>query len=115
MMIPSSPFISRLSVFALALFYTGFTFAAATTPTPALAASSGPYYVAELAEPAKDNRAVASGIAWKCQGTTCVAGKGSSRAIRICRGLFREFGEIASFTAKGKPLAEDKLAKCNGN
>jgi len=113
-MTPSSPFVSRLGMFALALFYTGFTFAAATTPTPAFAAS-GPYYVAELAEPAKDNRAVAAGLAWKCQDTTCVAGKGSSRPIRICRGLFREFGEIASFTAKGKPLAEDKLAKCNAN
>ena len=115
MMTLSSPFAGRLGILALALFYTGFTFAAATTPAPALAASSGPYYVVELVEPAKDNRAVASGIAWKCQGTTCVAGKGNSRPIRICRGLFREFGEIASFTAKGEPLAEDKLAKCNSN
>ena len=110
----SSPPIGRLGVFAAALLYTGLTFGAAITPAPAFAAS-GPYYVAELAAPAKDNRAVASGIAWKCQGTRCIAGKGSSRPMRICRGLAREFGEITSFTAKGKVLAEDKLAKCNGN
>ncbi|MEP5936764.1 MAG: hypothetical protein ABJ239_00400 [Erythrobacter sp.] len=110
----SSPFTGRLGVFAAALFYTGITFAAAVAPAPA-SAGNGPYYVAELAAPASDNRAVASGIAWKCQGTTCVAGKGTSRPIRICRGLAREFGEITSFKSKGKVLADDKLAKCNGN
>jgi hypothetical protein len=110
----SLPRAGRLSVFALALAYTGATFGLMTAPAPAIA-NSGAYYTATLAAPADDNRAVATGVAWTCQGTTCVANKGTSRPMRICRGLSREFGEIVSFTAKGEELAEDKLAKCNGN
>ncbi len=104
---------SRFSVFAMALVYTALTFGVATAPSPAMA-KSGPYYTVTLAQPADDNRAVASGVAWSCKGTTCVANKGPSRPLRICRGLAREFGEIVSFTAKGEQLAADKLAKCNG-
>lgn len=109
----SPPLSSRIGIFALALVYTSLTFGVATAPVSAK--SSGPYYIAELAEPAKDNRAVARGVAWRCAGTTCRAGKGTSRPINICRGLAREFGEVKSFTTRGKLLAEDKLAKCNGN
>ena len=109
----SLPRSNRLGILALALAYTGFTFGIATAPAPALA-SSGAYYVAELSAPASDNRAVAAGIAWACEGTTCVANKGTSRPLRICRGLNREFGEIVSFTTKGEELAEERLEKCNG-
>ncbi|MEL7444577.1 MAG: hypothetical protein AAGK02_02045 [Pseudomonadota bacterium] len=108
----SLPRSTRLSVLAAAVAYTGLTFGIATAPAPA--AASGAYYMAELAQPADDNRAVASGVAWSCKGNICVANKGTSRPMRICRGLAREFGEIKSFTAKGEALAEDKLAKCNG-
>ncbi|MEP3052451.1 MAG: hypothetical protein ABJP48_06850 [Erythrobacter sp.] len=108
----SLPRFSRLSVFLLALAYTSLTFGVATAPANA---QSNAYYTAVLAQPADDNRAVAGGVAWSCRGTTCVANKGSSRPMRICRGLMREFGEVVSFTAKGETLAEDKLAKCNGN
>ncbi len=104
----------RLGVLTLALAYTGMTFGMLTAPAPALAASSGPYYVAELAAPASEARTVASGVAWFCEGTTCKAAKGTSRPLRICRGLSREFGEVTSFSSKGETLAEDKLAKCNG-
>lgn len=102
----------RIAIFVLALLYTGLTFTAATSPVSAKAKS--PYYTAELVQPASDNKAIARGVAWKCSGTTCRAGKGTSRPITICRGLAREFGEVKSFTARGKVLAEDKLAKCNG-
>ena len=105
---------SRLSIFVLALAYTGLTFGVATAPSP-VAASSGAYYTATLAQPADDNRAVAGGVAWACEGNTCIANKGTSRPMRICRGLAREFGEITSFKTKGEELAEEKLAKCNGN
>ena len=70
--------------------------------------------LAVLAAPASDDRAVAGGVAWACKDNMCVAAKGTSRPMRICRGLAREFGEITSFTAKGKELGADKLAKCNG-
>ncbi len=109
----SSPASNRAGVFALALIYTSFTFGFAINPAPALA-NSGAYYTAELVAPAKDDRLVASGVAWKCQGTTCHAAKGTSRPLRICRGLARKFGEVSSFTSKGEALAEDRLAKCNG-
>lgn len=105
----------RLGALALAIAYTGITFTTLTAPAPAFAASNNTYYVAELAAPASDSRAVAGGVAWFCEGTTCKGTKGNSRPLRICRGLAREFGEITSFTAKGEALAEDKLAECNGN
>ena len=109
----STPRNSRFGVLALALVYTGLTFGAAISPSPAQAKASGPYYVAELATPADETRTVASGVAWSCAGTTCVAAKGNSRSLRMCRGIQREFGEVVSFTAKGEELAEDKLASCN--
>lgn len=110
----SSPLSGRLGVFALALVYTGLTFGAAATPAPALAASGGAYYTAELAQPVGVERTVAAGVAWSCDGTSCAAGKGMQRPLRVCRGLQREFGEIVSFTAEGETLSADKLAKCNG-
>ena len=109
----SLPRSERIAVFASALAYTALTFGAATAPAPAQA-DNGPYYTAQLAQPAEDNRVVAGGVAWACQGTTCVANKGTSRASRICRGLKREFGEITEFKADGEALAEDKLDRCNG-
>lgn len=105
---------SRLSIFVLALAYTGLTFGSAIAPAPA-AAQSGAYYTATLAQPADDNRAVAGGVAWACEGTICVANKGTSRPLSICRGLAREFGEITNFKIEGEELAADRLAKCNGN
>ncbi|MBA4163682.1 MAG: hypothetical protein C0510_03475 [Erythrobacter sp.] len=108
----SIPRPGRLGIMALALVYTGLVFGAAITPAPAYAAG-GAYYTAELATPADEARVVASGVAWRCEGTTCKAGQGTSRALRICRGLNREFGQVVNFTADGKLLSEDELAKCN--
>lgn len=105
---------SRISIFVAALAYTALTFGVTIAPAPA-AAQGGAYYTATLAQPADENRAVAGGVAWTCEGTTCVANKGTSRPMRICRGLKREFGEITSFKTEGEELAEAKLAKCNGN
>ena len=109
----SLPRLTNLSAIALGLGYTALTFGAALAPAPATAAS-GAYYVAELAAPASDSRAVAGGVAWSCQGTTCVANKGTSRPMRICRELQREMGEVTAFTANGEALEADKLARCNG-
>ncbi|MCK0098725.1 hypothetical protein MWU38_04980 [Qipengyuania sp. S6317L1] len=106
----SLPRAERIAVLASAIAYTTLSFGAA----PAMA-DNGPYYTAQLAQPAEDDRLVAGGVAWACKGTTCVANKGSSRASRICRGLARDVGEITGFVANGEALAEDKLARCNGN
>ncbi|MEO0589057.1 MAG: hypothetical protein AAFY81_08215 [Pseudomonadota bacterium] len=100
---------SRLSLVATAALALGATVA------PITSQAAAPYYTATLAAPAEDDRAVAGGVAWACQDNTCVAAKGTSRPVRICRGLAREFGEITSFTTKGEALDEASLAKCNGN
>ena len=110
----SLPRSGRVAAIVLAFAYTGLTFGAATAPTPA-SAQSGAYYTATLAVPADDDRVVAGGVAWTCRDTTCVANKGTSRPSRICRGLSREFGAITSFKVEGEELAEDRLARCNGN
>ena len=110
----SVPNASRIAIFASALVYTAASFGLATSTAP-LAAQSGPYYTATLAQPAEDDRAIAGGIAWACEGTTCVANKGTSRPARICRGLAREVGEITEFRANGEALEEEQLDRCNGN
>jgi hypothetical protein len=110
----SLPSSGRLAVLASAVLYTGLTFGAATSSTPAFA-SDGPYYTAQLAQPTEERRTVAGGVAWACQGTTCVANKGTSRPSRVCRGLMRELGEVTDFTADGETLEEEKLENCNGN
>lgn len=109
----SLPRTGRLAVFATALLYTGLSFGVATSTAP-LSAAEGPYYVATLAQATDEDRAVAGGVAWACEGTTCVANKGPSRPSRICRGLAREMGEITAFKVEGEEIAEDQLARCNG-
>ncbi|WP_407875124.1 CC_3452 family protein [Qipengyuania nanhaisediminis] len=104
----------RLTVFALAIAYTTMTFGFATSSAP-LVAQNMPYYTATLAAPAEDDRPVAGGVAWTCRDTTCVANRGPSRPLRICRGLAREMGAITAFKVEGEDIAEDRLARCNGN
>ena len=101
--------VAHLSAATLALGYTFAAFGAVLAPSPA-AAQSGAYYVAELAQPVEDTRAVAG----RCAETTCVAPKASSRPLRVCRELQRKVGQLASFTAKGDALDAEALARCNG-
>lgn len=98
----------------LALAYTSLTFGAAIAPAPAIAAGGSAYYKAELAAPASESRFIEGGVVWYCDGTSCVAAKGTSRPLTMCRKLNSEVGEITSFAAKGKTLEADKLARCNG-
>lgn len=100
---------------AIAMFYSALTIGAAITPTTAEARTSGPYYTVELAAPAEESRNVVRGTIFVCEGTSCIARKGSSRPVVMCERLAREVGEITKFNANGKDLPADKLAKCNGN
>lgn len=109
----SLPRTGKLAILASALVYTGATFGIATSGAP-LNAAGTPYYSATLTAPAGEARAVAGGIAWTCEGATCVAGKASARPLRICRGLNRKFGEIATFKVEGEAITAEELAKCNG-
>lgn len=104
-----------IGALGMALTWTALTFGTAITPAPANAqAPSGPYYRAELVQPASDARIIAGDLVWACEGTSCVAKKGTSRPLRICREVNRKLGEVASFTAKGEALPAEDLAKCNG-
>ena len=57
---------------------------------------------------------IAGDLVWSCTGTSCVADKGTSRPLRICREANRKAGQIVSFTTKGEALPAEDLAKCNG-
>lgn len=105
--------VRNLALGALALVYTSLTFGVLVAPAPA-GAQTGPFYVAELAAPAKETRAIVKGVVWHCEGSTCTAAKDNSRPEITCARFAREFGAVTSFTAKGEALAEDKLASCNG-
>jgi len=107
------PRTGRLAILASAMIYTGLSFGVATSASP-LQAANGAYYTATLANPADAKSQVLGGVAWNCQGNTCVAGKGDARPLRICRGLSRKFGEVASFKANGEDIPAEELAKCNG-
>ncbi len=108
----SLPSTGKFAILATALLYTGISFGIATS-TPAQAAGNA-YYSATLSAPASENRAVADGVAWACKDAICVANKTSARPLRVCRGLQRKFGEVATFTVNGQELAAEELAKCNG-
>ena len=105
---------TKLGVFGAAVLYTAAGFGALLAPTAAEARGNGPFYTAELAQPATERTVIAGGVAWTCEGTKCVAGKGTSRPLRVCRELQRDTGDVVAFTAKGEALDADKLAKCNG-
>ncbi len=97
-----------------ALIWTTASFGALVAPAPAAAKGDAPFYTAQLAQPAAERTVIAGGLAWTCEGTTCVASKGTSRPLRVCRELNRGAGEVTSFTAKGEALEAAELAKCNG-
>jgi hypothetical protein len=77
-------------------------------------AAGGAYYRAELANPAATGKFVARGVVWSCTGTSCVAGRGTSRPLLMCAGLAKEAGQVKSFAADGKALEAEDLSRCNG-
>ena len=79
----------------------------------AASAAGGPYYRADLASPASDARFVARDVVWACKGASCIAGQGTSRPLIMCSALAKAAGPVASFTAGGKALDADELARCN--
>ena len=93
----------------------GVALAGASAMLPLTAnAAGGAFYRAELASPAATGKFVARGVVWSCTGTSCVAGRGTSRPAIMCSGLAKESGEVKSFTADGKVLEAEDLARCNG-
>lgn len=110
----SLPLSRRLPLAGLAAICAALSFGAAVALPVSATAQTGAYYTATLEQPASDSRAVAAGVAWMCQGTTCIANQGTARPVRVCRALARKLGAIASFRSEGENLTDDQLAKCNG-
>lgn len=110
----SNPGRTTIGAIGLALAWTSLSFGAAIVPTAAEARTGGVFYTAQLAQPAAKSQAIAGGVAWSCEGTTCVAPKANSRALRVCRELNRELGQITAFTAENETLDAEALARCNG-
>ena len=87
---------------------------AALAAAPLAAKDAGPYYRAELAQPATDTKVIAGGVLWMCEGTQCFAGKGTGRPEVMCKRLAKETSAVGRFSYAGEELAPDDLARCNG-
>jgi hypothetical protein len=93
---------------ALAIAVSLFAGAAATAQT-----SNSGAYRAELAQPAASPQILSSGVLWRCDGTTCIAARATSRPAIICARLVRETGPLTSFMVNGQALTAEQLARCN--
>lgn len=111
---PSSPISRSTGAIVAALALSTLSIGVTVSPAPAQAAGAAPYYDVQLAEPAAKATAIAGGVVWYCEGTSCVARKGGSQPWIMCKHLVREHGKVTRFTYSGKELEADKLAKCNG-
>ena len=88
--------------------------ALAAAPALAIGKDSGPYYRAELAQPAPKSQVIAGGVLWMCEGTACFAVKGTGRPEVMCKRLARETATVVRFNYAGEELAAEDLARCNG-
>jgi hypothetical protein len=75
--------------------------------------TNGPGYRAELAQPATSTQMLASGVLWRCEGTSCTAARATSRPAIVCARLVREAGPVTSFSVGGEALTAEQLARCN--
>ena len=107
----SLPNVRPLAIVA-ALAWTTLSIGATVTPSPA-AAAEGAYYRAELTAPATTGHTLAGGLVWKCADTACAAPKGTSRPAIVCARLAKEVGPVSTFTAGGKALEAEDIARCN--
>ena len=87
--------------------------AAAVIATPLAASEGGPYYRAELSQPAAKGHVIAGNVLWMCEGNACFAGKGTGRPVVMCKRLAEETSAVVSFSYAGAALGADDLAQCN--
>ena len=83
-------------------------FLAVLATAPVTAKDSGPYYHAELSQPAADAKVIAGGVLWMCEGTQCFAGKGTGRPEVMCKRLAKETSTVVRFSFAGEELAPIK-------
>ena len=85
--------------------------AATLFAAPAFAGS----YVAKHIEAPTTKSIVGKNIAWTCASGACRGSTEASRPLVLCQDLAKRAGRIESFTADGRPLSADDLAKCNAS
>ena len=83
--------------------------AVATFAAPALA---GTYSAKPAAAPATA-KIIGKDISWTCTADGCRGSTEASRPVIICEDLAKRAGRIESFSANGKALSAEQLAKCN--
>ena len=83
--------------------------AIATLASPALA---GTYSAKPAAAPASA-KIIGKDISWNCTADGCRGSTEASRPIIICEDLAKRAGRIEGFSADGKALNAEQLAKCN--
>ena len=49
-----------------------------------------------------------------CDGTACVAGRGTGRPVVMCKRLAEAASPVTRFSFGGADLTADDLARCNG-
>ena len=76
------------------------------------ASAQGYYSVTPTAAPTKAS-VITGGMLWKCDGTACTAGRGSSRDAIVCEQVVKRVGTLATFSANGAAFDTAALAKCN--
>jgi hypothetical protein len=94
-------------------FSVAFLALATLAAAPLAARDAGPYYRAELAQPAEGGKVIAGGVLWLCEGTQCFAGKGTSRPVVMCKRLAEAASAVTGFSFGGETLGADELAQCN--
>lgn len=100
--------------FATSLLVASLALTGAFAPAALQASPDVAYFNVQLEAPASEQRVIAGGVVFTCEGTTCVGPRSRTRPLRVCSELRREVGTIASFNAGGEELAESRLARCNG-
>ena len=83
--------------------------AVATLAAPALAGT----YSAKPAAAPTSAKIIGKDISWSCTADGCRGSTEASRPLILCQDLAKHAGRIESFSADGKSLSEEQLAKCN--
>ena len=80
--------------------------------TLASTALAGTYSAKPAAAPASA-KIIGKDISWNCTADGCRGSTEASRPVIICEDLAKRAGRIEGFSADGKALTAEQLAKCN--
>ena len=69
---------------------------ATLAPAAIEARTAAPFYTVELAQPASDDEAIAGGVLFRCEGTTCTAPRSRDRDRGCIRRSWMFFGQLGA-------------------